>query len=261
MERIDVKWLKEGENIVRFTVPAAADHSYRVKNVRIEMDDVASGRELILLPESRLLKEGLYVSGFVTGQGADEASVFVEGIPVDLESGAFEFSNVHLNAKKVHIAVEVIFPDGEQHCEELFLDEGAGTDFFITAEKRGATKEQVFQPGESGMVRFKGAGLSLGENALNEATHLSITTLRDVDMPPLDPGMVNVTKDFSGYRLLPHGTVFNDRVKLNMGFDPCKIPDGYTEKDIRPTFLMKNHITGWPCHWILYWQKIVPYVP
>ena len=37
-ERIRAAWLKEGDNVIRFTLPQNAQHSYHVRNVRIEIE-------------------------------------------------------------------------------------------------------------------------------------------------------------------------------------------------------------------------------
>ena len=37
-ERIHGAWLKEGDNVIRFTMPENAAHSYRVRNLKIEVE-------------------------------------------------------------------------------------------------------------------------------------------------------------------------------------------------------------------------------
>src|SRR6202008_1378121 len=80
--------------------------------------------------------------------------------------------------------------------------------------------------------------------SLNNSASLSITTLRDIDIPALDAGMVNITANHFGYRFLPHGTQFAKEGKLRIPFDPTKIPDGYTDKDIR-TYYFDEQTHHW----------------
>jgi len=77
------------------------------------------------------------------------------------------------------------------------------------------------------------ASVSIGKYALENPEDISIIPLEDNDLPAMDPGLVNVTGNHNGYRFLPHGTLFNDDAIISLQYDPDKLPDGYTEEDIR----------------------------
>ncbi len=80
------------------------------------------------------------------------------------------------------------------------------------------------------------AGLHVPAGAMISPALLSVTALRDIDIPALDPGMVNVTDEYSGYRFLPHGSHFKKPVSITLGYDMTKIPKGYTAKDVATFF-------------------------
>ncbi|WP_326981648.1 SpvB/TcaC N-terminal domain-containing protein [Chryseobacterium sp. MYb264] len=75
--------------------------------------------------------------------------------------------------------------------------------------------------------------LRIPAHVLKNVEKISITALRDIDMPVLTPEMVNVTSGNSGYRFLPHGELFSAPAHVSLGFDENKIPEGYTPQDIK----------------------------
>lgn len=78
------------------------------------------------------------------------------------------------------------------------------------------------------------ATLEVGEGVLKQDLNISISSIREANLPKLDKGMTNVTDSFSGYRFLPHGEHFAGKgAKVVLGYDRTKIPSGYTEDDIR----------------------------
>ncbi|MBI3459699.1 hypothetical protein HY009_02015 [Candidatus Acetothermia bacterium] len=62
-----------------------------------------------------------------------------------------------------------------------------------------------------GQLEFQGAGITIPEGALQTVTEVRIERLTVDQLPPLDPGMENVTAGGGGYRFLPHGQQFAAR--------------------------------------------------
>nr|WP_315034804.1 SpvB/TcaC N-terminal domain-containing protein [uncultured Chryseobacterium sp.] len=87
--------------------------------------------------------------------------------------------------------------------------------------------------GEAGNLDWEGAGFKVGQGILKISQNFSITPLRDIDTPAATPEFVNVTKKHFAYRFLPHGEHFSIPAKISLAYDPSKIPEGYTEQDIR----------------------------
>lgn len=87
--------------------------------------------------------------------------------------------------------------------------------------------------------------LELKASAKDPKVRLSISSLKQDDLPPLDPGMVNVTKGpRAGYRFLPHGTIFKKNVKVKIPYDGNKIPLGFTADDVK-TYYYDTDIGHW----------------
>lgn len=97
----------------------------------------------------------------------------------------------------------------------------------------------------SGLFKAKeGLTLTLSNNQVNVSIQIpayalphnktiSITALRENELPALNPDMVNVTAGASGYRFLPHGSKFSIAANLKIPYDSTLIPEGYTSEDIR----------------------------
>ncbi|MEQ8681341.1 MAG: SpvB/TcaC N-terminal domain-containing protein [Cyclobacteriaceae bacterium] len=245
-ERIRGRWLREGDNIIRFNVPTGAEHGYKVKNVSIQLEQSREVRELILLSENIYYATGAYLNGFITGPGSEQANLNFNGYPLNHDDGYFEISLATIPKDNSSLELEVLYEDGESFCTEVLYSESGSPDYFFTPEQRGLTYQSIFQAGQTGMIELPGAAFHVGSDALSSSTLIKVTGLRQVDIPPLDPGMINVTRDFSGYRFLPHGTNFMDQVQVELAFDREKIPDGYTEADIRTYFFdEQTH------HWVV----------
>lgn len=74
-EQINSNWLKEGNNIIRFTIPENASYAYKIKNLNIIFRQKESpAREIVLNPnrESSNYQDWSYVKGFVKGAEQDE---------------------------------------------------------------------------------------------------------------------------------------------------------------------------------------------
>jgi len=81
-------------------------------------------------------------------------------------------------------------------------------------------------------LHLPGAHLEVPDGAMQTPARLSITALRNRDIPALDQDLVNVTGRYDGYRFLPHGSHFIKPVTISLDYDEAKIPSGYTANDI-----------------------------
>jgi len=240
-EQVNPKWLKKGQNIVRFSIPNDAKYNYKIRNLKVEIENKTSNERAIitnLASQQTCNNKSTYVKGFVKGTGAEKAKLFVNDKNIETYFTEFE-ALVNLknlsNEQTVHL--KAIFEDGETIEKEITLTS------YIKADISNEIKEPYsshlltqFIPGRLFQSNLDEVQLAINPDALNNQTNISISALRGVDMPPLDAGMVNVTKNEAGYRFLPHGTQFNNAANLSLAYDEKKIPQGYTAKDIRTYF-------------------------
>ncbi|MEP6628489.1 MAG: hypothetical protein ABJA32_10920, partial [Ginsengibacter sp.] len=116
-------------------------------------------------------------------------------------------------------------------------DVGSGLDF-------KALKTEKWAGSGITNISLLGAKLHIPTGAMISPRLVSITALQQADIPALDQGLVNVTDVYSGYRFLPHGSLFKKPVTLDLGYDETKIPKGYTTKDVL-TFFFDEKARHW----------------
>lgn len=247
-EELNATWLKQGDNTIRFTLPATANHSYRVKNLRVEVEKGAINNstetQIVFNRPSELhYQNKAYVKGFVRG---DVAAVRIDGRNILFNGDVFE-SLIDLKQieSNCSVDVEVVGVDGSSYCHAIVFSELANADYVFTRDGLYYQIEDFFTNKTQQSIELRGARLTTEEGSLQAPSFLSITTLRDVDIPALDAGMVNVTAGHQAFRFLPNGTQFGKEIKLTIPFDTNQIPDGYTEQDIKSYYFdEQNH------HWV-----------
>ena len=98
-------------------------------------------------------------------------------------------------------------------------------------EDKGETMSQAFSYslGKAMLVREEGV--------MDKNARFSINGIDEDNLPPLNMGMVNVTGEHGGFRMLPHGTRFSKDITIVLPYDSLLIPVGYSAADI--------HTIGW----------------
>ena len=246
-ERINGTWLRGGDNVVRFTIPENAQHSYRVRNLRLEVETFSDdNKETVIFnqPSAHYYFEKAYIKGLISGS-RDVVKIKVASKEARLFHGEFEsiidFKSVQNSCM---VEVEATYLDGTTSCHAVNFSEPITSDFTYDLENFTYRIEKYLEGKKPETLTLNGAFLDVPEGALNTSTTLSATSLRAIDIPALDGGMVNVTRYHAGFRFLPHGTVFNKEVALHIPYDKEKIPDGYTEQDIR-TYYFDEQAHHW----------------
>jgi RHS repeat-associated protein len=236
-ERLSTSWLKKGDNIIRFTLPEKAGYSYRIKNLSIEIAAAQEAESSVIItqPSATYYGNHAYVRGFVTGAGKNKAKVTIDGKVARVWKGAFE-AIVNRPADGNggwQSLVEVSYPDGKKKKQVVQFNAEQKADYSFELDGKVVHSQRLLQQNQAAVIAAGGASLIIPKRALKAAATVSVTALRPVDLPALDMGMVNVTPDGGGFRFLPHGSLFGRAARLTVNYDVTKIPDGYTEKDIR----------------------------
>ena len=73
---------------------------------------------------------------------------------------------------------------------------------------------------------------------------LTINPIEGNELPPLNQGMVNVTGDNTGYRMLPKGMVFKNDIDIILPYDTTLLPIGFTPNDIK-TYYYDERFKRW----------------
>jgi len=96
-------------------------------------------------------------------------------------------------------------------------------------------------PRRTKFIKHEDATLEINEEAVDAETQLSISVLYDEDLPKLSSGLLNVTKGArKGYRFLPHGQKFKNKIMVRIPFDRNLLPEGMTEQDIFTHYYDEN---------------------
>ncbi|MBK8195482.1 MAG: hypothetical protein IPK76_20560 [Lewinellaceae bacterium] len=248
-ECIDGAWLKRGDNVVRFSLPENAEYHYAVKDLRIVVEKTAGHaaipvkKDLVVNQAStRHFGDKACLKGFISGVSAEKVQLFVGNTAVAVVSGEFEYvvEQPGQSAAPWYVDLRAVFPDGTEIRKSVVFDTDAGSGLFSPAAARGLVETAQFLPNDCGSLEAFGVSLELPEGAVKSPMAVSVTALRDVDLPALEPDMVNVTLGHKGFRFLPDGFHFEKNVHLGMPYDPALIPGGYTEKDIRTYYFDEN---------------------
>ena len=195
-----------------------------------------------------------YVGGFVSRPSAMPGAIRVEVGTHKMSAMTGDFGSVLARnpalADPWPVDVAVKFPDGTAQTQQIVLDKdlrpqikAASSD--STDQTRGPVATTPFgQEGDSVVVRARmleattirlgtKVGVDVPIGAVHKATSITVRHLGEDVLPPLDPGMINVTapKD-RGFEFLPHGQKFKKAVEVVIPYDPTLIPEGMTSEDV-----------------------------
>ena len=248
-EQLKAEWLQKGTNIIRFTLPEHANYNYRIKNLGIQIKKKThSGRAIIInQPLSQEYNNNLgYIKGFIEGKDAQSAQVFIDDIRIRSLSSEFEALIPKKTEGDIWTAtLKVAFPDGETITKQIQYKKQTQAHYQNNIAIRSANHTiKSYTPSEAFTLDLQDVRIQIAPQSLIGATPISITALRDVDIPALDGTMVNVTKNHTGFRFLPHGTQFSKEASITLGYDIHKIPEGYTAKDIK-TYYFDEKTKHW----------------
>ncbi len=248
-ERLSAAWLRQGDNVIRFSVPEGAGYSYKIRNLAVEVETTQTAVPAVVIEQPSLVyynNKG-YIKGFLTGAGKDKATVRVGDKAARVWKGAFEAIVDRPDSAWTNWAatLEVDYPDGRKKQQTVKFAGEQTADYQFTLTNGVAHTQKKLTESQAGALAVAGASITIPKGALRSASTVSVTVLRPIDIPSLDAGMVNVTRGAGGYRFLPHGTLFKKDAQLTLAYDDTKIPDGYTEKDIKTYYFDEKK-----GHWI-----------
>ncbi|MBC7173210.1 MAG: hypothetical protein H5U40_12305, partial [Polyangiaceae bacterium] len=162
------------------------------------------------------------------------------------------------------VTVAARFADGSETARDFVLDGAAvalpGTAGFeelfddgltdLEREARfgaeGETAAETVRPGEAKRVALgTHASIDIPAGALNGQSTITMKQLSRESLPPLDPGMINVTAPFArGYEMLPHGQRFQEAVTITLPYQENLLPQGYTGHDVE-TYFYDEELRRW----------------
>ena len=136
----------------------------------------------------------------------------------------------------IGVMMFAMYPDRPaRHIENTEVTSEVSDQMPVNHEEESSSTSQAFS-------YSLGKAMLVGEEgAMGKEAELRINGIDD-DLPPLNMGMVNVTGEHSGFRMLPHGTRFNKDIAIVLPYDSLLIPLGYTPADIRTYYYNREGI-------------------
>jgi RHS repeat-associated protein len=249
-EQLKADWLKKGENSIRFTLPDQAKYNYRIRNLGIVIKKAGLQDRAIIVNQpinQEYNNDFGYIKGFVQGKGSTQAKVYIDGVQIKSLGSEFE---ALIPKKASHLVwdatLKIIYPEGQIIEKKLIYKTPTTSNFHNKIAVRSANSIVAeYTPEKAFQLEIKGAAIALEPQSLVSKNTISLIALRDVDLPTLDGMIVNVTKNYDGYRVTTHGNQFIKEAKISLEFDPTKIPEGYTEQDVKTYYF--DEITK---HWV-----------
>lgn len=254
-ERIHPLWLEKGINTIRFSLPQPAPFYYQIKNLGLKIEEkavdetISNQKQLIINQpfKAAYYNNMAYIKGLIMGEGYEKATVLVGGKKALVTNGAFEI--IVPKPDKVDgliwsTDVVVKYPDGTDLKKYVQFLKSSEADYGYPIASEIARIEKKISSHQTTAIDFEGISIQVDSGAFQQSQLLSITALRSIDLPPLNTGMVNVTKYATGFRSLPSNISFQREAHVYLAYDKEKIPAGFTEKDVR-TFYYNKAAQQW----------------
>ncbi len=191
--------------------------------------------------------EHAYLAGWAES-AAGAGRVEIGGAEVSV-GGAFAVTlDRPENAGRWSVEIRARFPDGTEVVRTVDLDRDGAAELLQAAVAAAPALTDDARFGREnrtawGLVDAEHGGkVTLGTDVTFEAppgavakgTSVGITRKGPEELPPLDPGMVNVTAPPHGaYRFLPKGQKFLKPVRVGIPYDPSLLPDGVAPEEIQ----------------------------
>jgi len=227
--QLNALWLQKGDNRIQFGLAENANYGYRVSDLAIEVEQGANDMPLAVTSSHTLYNGKAYVHGFVQAEG--KTTVSIDGKEVAVRDGEFETITGPVNKQQAEVKVEM---NGRVYSKTLRFENDVQADASYALSESPIRINKTFEKGKINELKTPDVLLKTDDKALLTTKNISLTALRPIDLPAMDLGMTNVTADKKGFRFLPHGEHFTQTgATVALKYDRTKIPDGYTENDIR----------------------------
>jgi RHS repeat-associated protein len=246
-ERLNPADIQKGKNFVKFTTFENANYQYMVRNLKMvyEVKKNSNSETIVFNQQATNSYKGkIAFSGFVTDTSVSKVTVLDNEFPVI--NGVFEVA-VEEKAPNANLVVSYTNSKGVKTENTIKVNQLLEEPTAVHKNNKTlAVTNKIFEKAKSNTLSFAGATIKVDEAGINDTKNISIAGLRYVDLPTLSPEMVNVTADYYGYRMLPHGNHFNIEkpAKIHLKYDEKKFPTGYTAKDVK-TFYFDNDQRKW----------------
>ena len=246
-ENVLTRQLKTGSNEIYFNRRAEEIYQYKIKNLRIELQDINNGSGVNNAEHILTNYNGsLHVAGTIPETYVTQIEALGEKITVT--EGVFEhvFKNIPENVKQVAIA----YTTNKGELNEIFYPvvykAESITHQFTETQVTADTKSYFYNDLISGVAGYEAFHADIDAEKLHSRQgQLSVTGLTFKDVKTLSNDIENVTAgNYAGYRIKRMNIPDSIPVQLHLKYNPDNIPEGYTAKDIK-TFYFDKKQRSW----------------
>lgn len=211
-EKIDPELLREGNNHVLFNALNKGDY-YTIKNVRIRENKTANQKPY-QITSSVSHDKVVYVRGFIH---PDSSIRFLEigNKKVELHGNEFEYLSLDIN-KEAFLPIKFIKKDNTAFEEVISKN-----------NDQNITEIDSYKESGKNLIYKNESGVLWG--------------LRNIDLPPTDRSISNVSAGFYGFRYKNKTSQEN---VIRLPYNEADLPNGYHEKDIS-TFAFDYNQKKW----------------
>lgn len=200
-ETIDPELLKDGNNMILFNALNKGDY-YTIKNVRITENKIVTQNPYNIV--SKVYTNNiLYVRGFISSQSSVDF-VEIDNKKVNLHGNEFEYLSLDEN-KTSTVNIRFVKKDNTIREEIISKDSNQGLISEMNSYKE--QNQNVLYKNESGVV----------------------VGLRNIDLPPVDQSINNVSAGYYGFRFK---NKTSQEAVIHLPYDKSDLPNGYNENDI-----------------------------
>jgi len=242
-EVLDARQLKKGVNTIRFDA-SLATIGYEIKEVNITTLKYKFEKDkLVFNPTSiSLIKDNeCYLSGFTYNDKISRIHINQESYPV-IEGRVESFVSINESNFKDGFIELTYFFNGEVHAQRLTIISSPETaNHKLPIEIQIISNINPLKTYQNIEYHTTDVELLIPDN-LSISESITVSNARKIDVAPLGPGIINITKGKSTYRCLPHGMKFDESITIKIPYDKELIPTGYSIKDIQTLYF--NEMTA-----------------
>lgn len=233
-EHLNIDQLISGVNSIKFSSYVEQNLLYKIKNVKIVKEDITEQNEILLTTNDiKFIKDNkVYVHGFVN-KSIDH--IYINTSRIGVKNGEFEaiyeLTEHEKNSTLLSVSTNMSGKLINDFIKLPLLFEEADGIIPLNNLNNVTKKEYIID--EDLFIEHNKASVSLKKDAFMKNLQISVSTMRDIDIPPMNMGLVNVTKNKKAYRFLPHKVKFTEEMEIQIPYDTLLIPSGFQAKDIK----------------------------
>ncbi|WOI22889.1 TIGR02594 family protein [Nonlabens ulvanivorans] len=244
-EPLNNNWVDKRINTIIFNNSNQNILNFKVKNVKLVFTkaEVKSTTNLIITSKIIDSQNQIYFRGFLIDY-TEETSLILNDKEINLYEGAFE--TIISNNIEYQGFIDLSVREGSKLKKnyKISISQSDRIDSSLKTIEKYSVKTSDVPMKTSFNISGDDYKLIINDSALSENKKIAVSKLRKTDLPPMSPGLINVTKGATAFRFLPDGTKFNNLISLHLGYDENLLPAGFDENDIT-TFYFDTNAKKW----------------